>query len=96
MTASLMDDLAALTGEELYNLAGELIANERDCHAALLAPGCQGAVYQSAFALFEDAVAIRADVLAQLVRIPVPMREAAAIIWRARFARGHPVRVPGI
>lgn len=94
MTAFL-DELAELTGEEIFNLVTELdrgwtAYTEQGAKYAgrdILPAGFTGAMLE----LHE----VKADVLAQIARITVPMREAQGIIWRAVYARNHPVRVAG-
>lgn len=89
------DQLSELNGEQLYNLAAEMAnARERAACAMALAeidderqPGLLG--------LYGELCEVFHDVGIQQARITVPLRQAQAIIWRAVFARNHPVPVSG-
>lgn len=95
MTASLQDDLAGLTGEEIYHLVNELdkaigqADNARRAHNACDLGACP------ATDMVIEFLSCKLDALAQFARITIPIREAAAIIYRVRYSRNHPVRVPG-
>jgi hypothetical protein len=95
VTASLQDDLSVLTGEHLYHLVIELDHAKSQVMDALTNPEPSRIPNGSLALLFEDIADAQLVALAQIARITIPVREAAALIWRARYARHHPVRVPG-
>lgn len=95
MTASLLDDLSALTGEEVFTLVGRLDAWIKDAEKAAREAHLYAANRGPLVEQVCELRSIRADVLAQIARITVPIREAQGIIWRARHVRHHPVKVPG-
>lgn len=91
----LTEALAELTGEELYHLITALVEAEGVSGTALGKAIREGADLGPPLGLFEWMTEARIDALSQLGRITVPIREAQAIIWRAVYARNHPVRVAG-
>jgi hypothetical protein len=95
MTASLQEDLASLTGEEIYHLVSELGRAAAAAQTALDAPRPGKAAAGDLTALWAELTELQLIALAQVARITVPIREAAAIIYRAVYSRHHPVRVPG-
>jgi hypothetical protein len=90
-----MDDLAALNGEELYHLLVKLDS----CESKIVNAGQSKRLSQDGIQALNrwmiELLEIKYDALAQIARITVPFREAQGIIWRAVYARNHPVRVPG-
>jgi hypothetical protein len=95
MTASLQDDLAYLTGEEVYHLVNELIRCEVSALDAMARPASGKTPAGDLSALWLEFVELRCIATAQIARITIPLREAAALVYRARYSRHHPVRVPG-
>lgn len=95
MTASLQDDLAALTGEEIYHLLNELGQATARCLEVAVTPGQRDRVSGDFTGLWTDCLDAELTARAQIARITIPIREAAAIVYRTRYARGRPVRVPG-
>ena len=94
--AEIVDDLAGLTGEELYYLFRQLDKWLAGIEAAGRKIRRNDRRLQPLNRAWADINDMRDAVLLQLARITVPMREAQQIIYRARFARGHPVRMnPG-
>jgi hypothetical protein len=95
VTASLQDDLADLTGEQLYHLIIELGRGQAEAMDAMMNPAPGRIPNGSLAGLWTDLADAELIALAQIARITVPIREATAIIWRAVYSRHHPVRVPG-
>lgn len=93
--SALAAELDILAGEELYALVNQLIAAEIRCEQVLCDPATRGPIRQAVEDMEAELMAARVDALMQIARITVPIREAVKIIYRARFARTHPVRVPG-
>lgn len=91
----LTDELAELTGEELYYLLTALIEAEGISGTVLGKAVREGADIAGPLGLMEWMTEARIDALSQLGRITVPIREAQQIIYRAVYARNHPVRVAG-
>jgi hypothetical protein len=95
MTTSLQDDLAELTGEELYNLINELGRATTRAVEVATTPAERDRVQGNLAAMWCDLLEVELIARAQIARITVPIREAVQIIYRAKYARNHPVRVPG-
>jgi len=95
MTVSLQDDLADLTGEEVFHLISALDRCLAQIEAAPRHRALGEDDVQSMNRLWLDVNDCYQIALAQIARITIPIREAAALIYRARYSRNHPVRVPG-
>ncbi len=95
MTVQLQVALAELDGEQIYNLVTELDKGITAARCELLCGRHRGENEQPISDLLIELLEIKLDALAQIARITVPISEAAKIIYRARYARNHPVRVPG-
>ena len=92
---ALTEDLADLTGEEIYNLVAHMDSQiDRVCAAPRKRPVSEDDT-QALNRLVIDLIEIRQAAMMQVCRISVSFKEAQGIIWRAVYARGHPVRVPG-
>lgn len=87
------DTLGKLTGEELYNLAGQLVKEMIAAYAVVNGTKVHWRKRQAIAETVAELSELHHDVIAQAARITVPMIEAQGIVMRARFARGHPVRV---
>lgn len=91
--ASWVDSLGRLTGEEVYNLTSELskalVSSSAAMHGRQVGWKRRKAIAETQLETAE----ILHDVIAQAARITIPMIEAQGIVWRARYARGHPVRM---
>lgn len=93
--AELLAELDVLDGEQLYNLIGLLITAEHRADLAEAEPGLTAAEQERRTGLATELTELRCLALAEVARITVPIREAVSIIYRARFARKAPQRVPG-
>lgn len=90
-----LDTLGELTGEQLYHL-DRLLAEMREL--AVLATAAEHASHElfiSQAQLLGELTQLHDDVAIQQARITVPVRQAQGIVWRAVFARNHPVPVSG-
>lgn len=87
------DTLGKLTGEEIFTLTCKLTEGILSSSAAMHGRKVGWRKRQAICEMQEDLASLQLDVIAQAARITIPLLEAQGIVWRARYARGHIVRV---
>jgi len=93
MPSKLLDDLSALTGEDLYHLINMLDRHQIRVVEKVTCQLVKGEDSTKLGGLLLDLMDLRQDALMQIARIPLPLRDAQAIIQRHRFLRRGPVPV---
>lgn len=85
--------LGQLTGEDIYHLTRKLDSCMSKLQSAGTVPYDAAEFDEPYKSMYGETEQIRTAVLMQVARITVPIIEAQNIIYRARFARGHPIRM---